>query len=224
VTIPPLRRRRHSRAVYRRRRLAVLFVLVVVIAAVVFVVIAQPWRGAPQSSSSLSPVDSPAATGAASPSAPPGAATPGAAASTPTPGGTPGACTANEVTVDPVVDQTSYASGQNPKLSIKLTNTSGVDCTINVGSAQQVFTITSGSDTWWRSTDCQTDPSDQVVTLTAGQSVQSASPLTWDRTRSSVDTCNSTSRPRAGAGGATYHLSVSIGGIPSTQTASFQLN
>ena len=59
----------------------------------------------------------------------------------------------------------TYATGQNPLLSIKLTNNGTTDCTLNVGTSTQVFTITSGGDTWWRSTDCQTEPSDMVVLL-----------------------------------------------------------
>ncbi len=93
-------------------------------------------------------------------------------------------------------------------------------CLINVGTATQSFVITSGSDTWWRSTDCQSESSDQVVQLAGGQTVSSVSPLQWDRTRSSVDTCGS-SRPQAAAG--YYHLSVSIGGIQAADTKMFEL-
>jgi hypothetical protein len=94
---------------------------------------------------------------------------------------------------------------------------------MNVGTSAQVFTITSGTDTWWRSTDCQKEPSDTVVVLAADQTVKSAVPLTWDRTRSSVSTCASANRPRAPGGGATYHLAVEIGGITSTEDAQFLL-
>ena len=83
--------------------------------------------------------------------------------------------------------------------------------------------ITSGSDTWWRSTDCQSEPSDMVVLLTAGQTVSSASPLTWDRTRSAVGTCDDETRPRAPGGGASYHLAVEIGGVAATETTQFLL-
>ena len=93
-------------------------------------------------------------------------------------------------------------------------------CLINVGTATQSFVITSGSDTWWRSTDCQSESSDQVVQLAPGQTVSSVTPLTWDRTRSSVDTCAS-ARPQAPAG--YFHLSVSIGGIEAADTKVFQL-
>ncbi|WP_242497817.1 hypothetical protein [Microbacterium protaetiae] len=122
-----------------------------------------------------------------------------------------------------VTDKTSYASGQDPKLSIELVNDGSQPCTLNVGTSAQVFTITSGDDTWWRSTDCQSEPSDMVVVLDAGQKVSSAQPITWDRTRSTVATCQAKNRPKAGGGGASYHLSVSIGGIDSIDDAIFQL-
>ncbi len=122
-----------------------------------------------------------------------------------------------------MTDQDTYSAKQKPKLSIRLTNLSDVDCTLNVGTSTQVFTITSGSDTWWRSTDCQTKPSDQIVLLAAGQSVTSAEPLVWDRTRSSVKTCGDDGRPKAAGGGASYHLSVEIGGVSSDDTAQFLL-
>lgn len=80
--------------------------------------------------------------------------------------------------------------------------------------------ITSGSDTWWRSTDCQVEPSDQVVRLEAGQSVSTLEPLVWDRTRSAVDTCDG-DRQAASAG--YYHLSVSIGGIDAPDGVMFRL-
>ena len=62
-----------------------------------------------------------------------------------------------------------------------------------------------------------------VVLLTAGQTVASAAPLVWDRTRSSVDTCSDSDRPRAPGGGASYHLEVEIGGIISTESAQLLL-
>ena len=51
----------------------------------------------------------------------------------------------------------------------------------------------------------------------------SAAPLTWDRTRSSVSTCGESNRQIAPGGGASYHLSVEIGGIASTQTTQMLL-
>lgn len=221
--------RKHSPAVYRRRRLLVLVAALVVVAVVVWLLVAQPWRGA--ASESPSPEASKTADASALPVPTPGAtpsATPtDSAGATPSPTGTavagPQACRSSDVTVEAVTDQDSYSSDQQPAFTIKLTNKGGSDCTLNVGTSTQVYTVTSGNDTWWRSTDCQSEPSDMVVTLAAGQSVSSAAPLVWDRTRSSVSSCGDDSRPRAAGGGASYHLSVEIGGIGSTETAQFLL-
>lgn len=226
---PP--RRRHSPAVYRRRRIVLLVALVAVV-ALVWLLIAQPWRGA----AAENPAPKPSATRAAATDLPvPGTLTPSPTpTSTPTesadaapepttsasPEATPTAkpCVARDIAVEAVSDQDTYEPGQNPQLSITLTNNGATDCTLNVGTSGQALTIVSGTDVWWRSTDCQTEPSDMVVLLAAGQSVSSAAPLTWDRTRSSVGTCADADRQSAPGGGASYHLSVEIGGISSTQS------
>jgi cytoskeletal protein RodZ len=240
-TEPP--RRRHSPAVYRRRRI-VLIVALLALVALIWLLIAQPWSGsAAQSTADPSPSTSkasfseipvpgttapaegegtdavvdPTSDTPASPSAAPSTAPSGAATDTAKP------CVAKNVSVEPLADAETYGSGQNPQLSISLTNNGDEDCTINVGTSTQVFTIKSGDDTWWRSTDCQTEPSDMVVTLAAGQSVASAAPLAWDRTRSSVDSCADTGRQVAPGGGASYHVSVEIGGIRSTQSTQLLL-
>jgi hypothetical protein len=224
-------RRRHSPAVYRRRRLLVLSATLVVAAVVVWLLVSQPWQGA--ASESPSPEVSKTPDAAALP-VPSTQATPGATpTAAPTPAATPSPsaaasssiepCLARNVTVEAVTDSDSYAADQKPAFTIRLTNTGGADCTLNVGTTSQVYTVTSGNDTWWRSTDCQSEPSDMIVTLEAGQSVSSAAPLVWDRTRSAVATCGDDTRPRAPGGGASYHLAVEIGGIASTETAQFLL-
>lgn len=206
---------------YRRRRLAVLLVAIVVAAGLVWLFIAQPWRGVAAPAESPSPsASAPSASPSASPTPLPTSDPDAEPAPEPSPAAE--ACLPGDVTVEAVTDKGSYDQGQNPQLSIRLTNTGDADCALNVGTSGQAFTVSSGNDTWWRSTDCQTEPSDMIVMLTAGQQVTSATPLTWDRTRSSVDTCQS-ERPQAPGGGATYHLSVSINGIASSNTAPFQL-
>ncbi|MFT4220166.1 MAG: hypothetical protein QM611_06580 [Microbacterium sp.] len=228
---PSSPRRRHSPAVYRRRRIVVLLALVVV-AALVWLLIAQPWRGsaaaptptttAKQSALSLPVPDdeeaspTPSSTKKATPT------------STPTPdpsstAATVAACKAADLSVEPIVDKDSYRANQKPKFSIALKNTGDTDCTLNVGTSTQKFVVTSGSDVWWRSTDCQSKSSDQVVLLAAGQRVESAKPVQWDRTRSSVKSCDDSDRARATGGGASYHLSVEIGGVESDETKQFLL-
>ncbi|WP_187266901.1 hypothetical protein [Microbacterium hatanonis] len=222
------RRRKHSPAVYRRRRLVVLLTALIVVAGLVWLFIAQPWQSSASTQtlpvSSPSPSSSPSASESAAPETDAETPVPEAEAEEPAPELTPSAepCIAADLLIEAVTDQTVYAAGQNPQLSIRLTNQSTTDCTLNVGTSAQAFTISSGPDIWWRSTDCQTEPSDMTVLLSAGQQVTSATPLTWDRTRSSVDTCQG-DRPQAAGGGATYRLSVAIGGLSSSNTAAFQL-
>ncbi|MCS3843006.1 hypothetical protein [Microbacterium sp. AK031] len=208
---------RRSDAVYRRRRIVVfggLIILLVALAAGVWLAIAQPWSDAgaepkprPTTSDSTAP-ENPAPTASDSPSPEP--------TDDETETATP--CQAGDVAVEAITDADTYPAGALPQLSISLTNTGSSDCTIDVGSTTQVFTVSSGSDTWWRSTDCQESPSSMVVTLAAGQTVTSATPVQWDRTRSDVATCDQENRPRAPGGGASYHLAVSIGGFEGAET------
>ncbi|PRA80340.1 hypothetical protein [Microbacterium sp. MYb66] len=211
---------RRSAAVYRRRRLVVIVLLVLFVAAIgiaVWLLIARPWAAAetatpPPATSSATPTTAPTA-GTESPSPDPSAeATPAIVA-----------CEAKDIEVSAVTDAETYAAGVLPKLSISLTNKGTEDCTIDVGSTTQVFTVSSGADVWWRSTDCQENPSSMIATLTAGTTVTSKDPVTWDRTRSSVETCAQENRQRAPGGGASYHVEVSIGGFPSVSTAQILL-
>lgn len=212
--------RRPSAAVYRRRRLVVIVGLILLVAAIgvgAWLLIAQPWAAAettktppPSASASATP-----STGTDSPSPSPDASTEQAPAIV--------ACEASDIEVAAVADAATYAAGVMPKLSISLTNKGAKDCTIDVGSTTQVFTVSSGDDVWWRSTDCQENPSSMIATLTAGTTVTSKDPVTWDRTRSSVETCAQENRQRAPGGGASYHVEVSIGGFTSPSTAQILL-
>lgn len=208
---------------YRRRRLAVAVVLLLVVAGI-SVAIWQPWRGAvtgaaptPSSPTITSPSgsgspESPASSPSSPPASPSADPDPDDNTPTPDPSATLAVCTSGDVSVTAETDKTSYSSGEKPKLSITLVNEGDEPCVMNVGTATQSFVIESGSDTWWRSTDCQTASSDQVVQLQPGASVSTVEPLVWDRTRSSVDTCSG-DRPKALPG--YYNLVVAIGGIES---------
>ncbi|MFD1714828.1 hypothetical protein ACFSBZ_10130 [Amnibacterium flavum] len=198
--------------VYRRRRLVVLLVVVAIIAVVVLIFVRPPADAA---------APAPAATDAAQApvdaSAPvdPGAAT------------GPVACTPDQVSVSPVTDADSYDAGVEPQLSWTLANTGSVACIINVGTSQQVFTVTSGDEKIWTSTDCQTDPKDFDLTLepaSSGAAPTSSASFTWPRERSSTDTCAADAvREQVAAGGASYHLQVSVGGFTSSDTKQFLL-
>lgn len=193
-------------------------VAVLLVGAVIALVLWRPWETAVVEPPASAP--SPAATPAsASPTATATspAPSPPAASPTPTPSGSATSipvCTSGDVTVTALTDRDSYGADQDPQLTIRLENEGDTACAMNVGTAAQAFTISSGTDVWWRSTDCQSEPSDQIVQLEPGQRVTSVEPLVWDRTRSSVSTCDD-DRPKALAG--YYNLVVSIGEIDSEE-------
>lgn len=199
---------------YRRRRF-VLLLAVALIATIVTLLIVRPWEDGAATPAKPAPGESTSVDASADPSA---SATP-----KPRKPGEVLACTKADVVVTAGTDQEEYGSGSNPKLSITLKNTSKYDCTIDVGTATQVFTISSGADIWWRSTDCQKNPTKQLATLKAGQETTTNPAIEWQRERSSVDTCSDEVRPVAPGGGASYHLAVSIGGIASESSVQFFL-
>ncbi|SDQ48319.1 hypothetical protein [Microbacterium sp. cf332] len=221
---PP--RRRPSPAVYRRRRL-VLLLAVLVVVAVVVLAFWRPWEGSaasgqPQPAAST---DTPAAPASPSATASDDAASPSASSGATQPPADAEAeeveaCSARSVQVSAVTDQETYDAGQLPQLSISLTNSGDSACLLNVGTATQKLTVSSGPDVWWRSTDCQSESSDQVVQIDPGQTVSSVTPITWDRTRSSVDSCDG-DRPTAPAG--YFNLAVEIGGLAAQQERQFVL-
>ena len=132
-------------------------------------------------------------------------------------------CNPAAVDVEAITDASSYGPTQRPLLSLSVTNTGTSVCTIDAGTAAMVFTISSGNDQYWTSTDCQTNPVHTVIKLEPNKTLTSV-PIAWDRTRSSKTTCNSKSRPVAPANGASYHLAVAVDGIASKTTKQFLLN
>jgi len=191
---------RQSSKVYRRRRLVVglgLLAVIVIIALVVF----KPGSSTGQTGGGAQDVSAPAATGASGAAPAAVAAVDGAA------------CDPASITVEALTDKSSYNPGELPQLTLSVLNNGTNTCVINAGTAAQVFTITSGKDTYWTSTDCQTEPADADVTLKPGIAISSSVPIAWDRTRSAVDTCAASTRTAAPAGGASYFLNVTVDGI-----------
>ena len=208
-------------SVYWRRRALVLLGLVVAIVVVVLIVVRPGASG-----------DEPGAAATSTPAADPApstAATAPAADATPDPASTEAAaedgarCAATAIELVPVVDKQVFAPTELPQISMSVTNTGSSDCVINLGSGQQKLVVTSGEEQWWSSADCQVDPTDQDVTLTAGQTLSTPA-IAWDRTRSTTDTCDADSRQAVPAGGATYRLTVSVGDITSADSAPMILN
>lgn len=207
-------------SVYRRRRAMVLLGLVAVIIAIVLVIVrpgvSQGDEVAQTTPASAPPTNAPAATDVPAASTEP-EPTPSAPAAV-----DGAACIDAQITVEAVTDGTVYAADEQPNLSVTITNTGTNSCVIDVGTAAQVFTVKSGNEVYWTSTDCQVDPVAAEVTLEPGQVVSSSEPLVWDRTRSSADTCEG-ERTAVPGGGASYHLSVAVDGFESESTKQFLL-
>lgn len=160
---------------------------------------------------SSGPGASPSATQEASP-------TTSASAESATPTGTPQAqeCAPQDLSVSGATDQTSYAADQEPVLELRIENVGEEPCEANVGTTQQVFTVTSGSDRIFSTEDCQVDGEDAMVEISPDE--QERARLTWPRVRTGPDCAEIDAEPRSG----TYRLEVSLGELQA-QPVSFNL-
>jgi hypothetical protein len=185
-------------SVYWKRRLIVGLGLLAVI-VIIMLIVFRPGSGAP--TAVTTPSSSPSATSAAD---------------------TAPACTDANISLTAVTDKSNYAAGEEPLLSMTITNIGSAACSINAGTDAQEYRITSGSDLIWTSTDCQSGAAPTVIVLEpGGDAAQSTDPFPWDRTRSSATTCDG-NRPAAVSGGAskpTYKLTVALSGIESEPTS-----
>lgn len=210
-TPAPGQPRRVSPAVYRRRRLVALLALIAIVTAVVLIIV-RPGQATP----------TPTETSIAEPKktvAP-------VASETPTPTPTVDVtdykeCSTKNLEVLPILDSVDYQAGVLPNLSLTIQNTGKTACFYNVGTATQELTITSGAETYWVSTDCQSEKSDTVAILEPGVVYPSA-PIAWERQRSAPDTCGG-DREVVPAGGASYYLTAKVGGVSSKSSAQFLL-
>ncbi|MBG6054877.1 hypothetical protein IWX81_001288 [Salinibacterium sp. CAN_S4] len=192
--------------VYWRRRLFVILGLVAVI-IIVILIVNRPTGSTPVATQTPGGTSSPPAAAPTEPTAAPGETV---------------ACDPTMVTVEPTTDAAAYDAGVAPVLSFALTSRMTNPCTISAGSDQQDFIITSGSDRIWSSKDCQLDPVAATATLLPGVPLAGSS-VSWDRTRSATDTCE-TERPQVDGGGATYRLEVNVGDVASVTQQPFILN
>jgi len=193
-------------SVYRRRRIVVGLAALAVVVIIALLI----WGVASGAGSGSDPTKSP---GASDTPKPTDSETAAADGSTP--------CDPLVITLVPVTDKTEYQAGENPMISMTITNSGTTACTYNVGTDAQLYSIVSGEDPIWNSRDCQTEPTAQELVLQPGVATPTT-PFAWDRTRSSADTCGS-DRPQVTAGGATYRLSVELGEAKSAEDAPFLL-
>lgn len=195
-----------SAKVYLRRRLVVLAILLAVVTVIVLVIVKPgSGSGAPDANKVSLPTDLAAQS----------------AQSAEPKEGDIAACKPGQLNVTPGTDQTDYAEGEQPQLFLSVVNSGTDPCSADMGTAGMEFTVSSGDDQVWRSVDCQTEPESLPVILDPDQAVQTE-PIAWDRTRSSAETCDIT-RDAVAAGGASYHLRATVGGVQGSGTAQFLL-
>jgi hypothetical protein len=128
-------------------------------------------------------------------------------------------CEENLVTVTAATDKAAYAPGEDPLLTLKVTNGNKVPCQVNIGTSQMEFLITSGSDRIFSSQDCQAESVDLVKTIAPGQSETANFP--WQRNRT-VQGCTPI-QATPGAGGAYYVFTARLANKTSPK-AVFQLS
>jgi hypothetical protein len=191
--------------------------LLLIIALVSAFAVAGAFSGRSQQASSTAP----GATASADPAA---SASPSASSSartatpTPTPSATPG-CNQNLVTVSGSTDKAAYGPGENPMLTLKVTNGGTMPCEINIGTSQMEFLVTSGPDRIFSSRDCQAVSEDLLKVIAPGASETANFP--WPRNRS-VEGCQPV-ESKPGGGGAYYIFTAKLGSRASPK-AVFQLN
>lgn len=139
------------------------------------------------------------------------------AAAPSSPSATP-SCDQSLVTVTASTDKPAYGNGENPLLSLKVTNGGQQPCDVNIGTSQMEFLVTSGSDRIFSSLDCQASSEDLIKTIAPGKSETANFP--WPRNRS-VPGCSPVSA-KPGAGGAYYVFTAKLGAKTSPK-AVFQL-
>lgn len=199
--------------VHRRRRLFAGAILLLVLALAVggFAAISNAING-----------DAPAATGGQSPqqelpgsTPPPSQSASSTASATDSPGPSSG-CDEKLLTVAAATDKAAYGPGENPLLTLKLTNGNRVPCEVNIGTSQMEYMVTSGTDRIFSSKDCQAESSDFVKTIPPGQSETANFP--WGRNRTAQGCVPIAAKPAVG----TYVFTARLGSKTSPK-AVFQL-
>lgn len=114
-------------------------------------------------------------------------------------------CGDADVVLEASTDQNVYQQGENPELTLSVTNESNNECTINLGTSEMEYLITSGEDRVFSSADCQVEAVDNYQTLKADETEKAK--LTWERTRTAPDCAPVGTEPQSG----TYTLVTKLG-------------
>lgn len=200
--------------VFRRRRITVAASFLVLLAVILTVWTRVSGAGVPADAMASSPAPASGVSSSAS-----SAGTPVASSAASDSSGV-AVCASSDLSVVAVTDKTTYAAGEKPVLTIRLSNMGSSPCVVNVGSSQLALVITSGSSTIWRSADCAKGSADTDKFWNYDKVIQPAQSLesvgvTWDRVFSNPTACDA-SVAAVDGGGAAYWLSASVGDVSTT--------
>jgi hypothetical protein len=170
---------------------------------------------APRSPSGAAPGGSSSVSSSVDPSST--SSNPGSASDTagPSAGAVP-ACIAAQLTVAAASSAPSYKVGDQPVLTLQVTNNGPANCTQDLADSQVELRVYNGAARVWGSHDCLVQPGTSVKTLVAGTTV--GVQVTWSGL-SSEPGCAGT-RQRVGAG--TYTLYPYLAGAQGT-TSQFSI-
>lgn len=130
------------------------------------------------------------------------------------------ACEIGDIEIQAMTDATEYGADDPVMMRFMIVNTGSVPCQMNVGTSQQDYVITAGSETVFRASDCMTDRVDQLVTLEPDDARQSTE-IEWNRRYSDEASCND--QLEKVPEGQSYTLTVVVAGIESQGTRDFTL-
>jgi hypothetical protein len=187
--------RRPSPAVYRRRRLVAGLLALFLIAGIAWgaMTVATAFARAGEPGQPQGPAAAPEASTAKPPAG--------------------GKCDPAKIVVQALTDAQAYSAGQKPKLTLVVRNEGAAACTVNVGTSQMEFQITSADDRIFSSVDCQDGSKDLEKEI--GPGAEEKASFTWERIRS-VPGCGAID---AVPGPGTYSLTTKLGSRTSSPAA-----
>ncbi|MFF4259439.1 hypothetical protein ACFY1L_50600 [Streptomyces sp. NPDC001663] len=125
-------------------------------------------------------------------------------------------CTAGAVKLTVRSLHNTYEPGQAPTLLLTATNSSSLDCKVDLGPKKAVLTITqAGSDDdYWSSADCPKTSGSLLFRAPAGSSITYT--VAWDRKPSAPECATP---PAGSAGAGTYLVEAAAPGFAKVQTS-----
>lgn len=128
----------------------------------------------------------------------------------------PAECVEGDVVVTASTAQATHGPADNPVLVMTIKNAGSTECMVNVGTSQQDFSVMSGADRIFSTSDCVEDPTDTEIMVKPGASETAR--FTWTRVRSAPGCKFVAAKPRPG----TYGFTAKLGDV-SSETARFEL-